>query len=59
MAKIILTEAAQNGIQNTTKLEMNNSAEYKKLVGEANKQIDENRHRYATAYKKSATYLAR
>ena len=59
MAKIILSQAAQNGIQDVTEKKMNESESYKKLVKEAEQKIEESRHRYATAYKKAQSYLAR
>lgn len=59
MARIIVSEAAQFGIQGTTKSMPIKSEEYKKLVDEADKKIEENRFRYAHAYKKASTYLAR
>ncbi|MCM1244856.1 MAG: hypothetical protein NC293_04330 [Roseburia sp.] len=58
MARIILSQAAQAGIQNVTKKKINDSASYKKLVEEANQKIEDSRHRYAKTYKKATTYLA-
>ena len=58
MAKIILSQAVQTGIQNVTEKKMSESDIYRKLVEEADRKIEESRHRYATAYKKAATYLA-
>lgn len=59
MAKIILSEAAQTGIKDVTEKKMNESESYKKLVEEADQRIEESRHRYAAAYRKAASYLAR
>ena len=59
MARIVVSEAAQFGIQGTTKSRPIKSEEYKKLVNEADKKIEENRFRYAHAYKKASTCLAR
>lgn len=59
MAKIILSQAAQTGIQDVTEKKMNESESYKKLIEEADQKIEESRHRYATAYRKAASYLAR
>lgn len=59
MARIIISEAAQFGIKGTTKSKPVKSEEYKKLVNEADKMIEENRFQYAHAYKKASAYLAR
>ena len=59
MARIIVSEAAQFSIQGTTKSIPVKSDEYKKLINDADKKIEENRFRYAHAYRKAATYLAR
>lgn len=59
MAKIVLSMAAQFGIQGATKSKPEKKKEYQKLVHEADKKIDEDRFRYAHAYKKASTYLAR
>jgi len=59
MVKIILSKAAQNGIQDVTERNMNQSDSYKKLVAEADRKIEESRYRYAVAYRKATTYLAR
>lgn len=59
MAKIILNDAAQFGIKGATKKKLKAGKEYQMLVQEADKKIDEDRFRYAHAYKKASTYLAR
>lgn len=59
MAKIILSEAVQFGITGTTKRKPKAGKNYQELVREADKKIDEDRFRYAHAYKKASTYLAR
>ncbi len=59
MAKIALSEAAQFGIQGVTKSKPKRGKKYQELVREADKKIDEDRFRYAHAYKKASTYLAR
>lgn len=59
MASIILSEASQFGIKGTTKRKPKVGKKYQELVREADKKIDEDRFRYAHAYKKASTYLAR
>lgn len=59
MAKIILNDAAQFGIMSATKKKLKSGKKYQLLVEEADKKIDEDRYRYARAYKKASTYLAR
>lgn len=59
MAKIVLSKAAQFGIKGTTKRKPQAGKKYQELVREADKKIDEERFRYAHAYKKASTYLAR
>lgn len=59
MARIILSEAAQFGIKGATKRKSKVGKKYQELVREADKKIDEDRFRYAHAYKKASTYLAR
>ena len=59
MAKLILSEASQKGIQGVTKRKSTMSDSYKKLVMEADKGIDEDHARYANAYRKASRFLAR
>ena len=59
MGRIILSEASQTGIKGTTKRKFKPSQAYQQSVIEANKRINEDRYRYAEAYKKAANYLAR
>lgn len=59
MARIALSEAAQSGIQGAIKTKPEVNKKYQDLVREADKKIDEDRFRYAYAYKKASTYLAR
>ena len=59
MARIALSEAVQFGIKGTTKKKHKTGRKYQELVREADKKIDEDRFRYAHAYKKASTYLAR
>lgn len=59
MARIVLSEADQFGIKGTTKKKAQTGKKYQELVCEADKKIDEDRFRYAHAYKKASTYLAR
>lgn len=56
--RIILSEAVQFGIKGTTRRKPKAGKKYPELVREADKQIDEDRFRFAHAYKKSSTYLA-
>lgn len=50
MAKLILREAAYNGIKGVKERELNHSEEHKKLVQEANKKIEEGRQRERKAW---------
>ena len=59
MPRIILSEASQKGIQGVTKKKPKMGKTYKKLVKEADERIDKDYFRYAEAYKKASTYLAR
>lgn len=59
MTRIIVNEAAQFGIKGTTKSKPVKSEEYKKLVNEADKMIEENRFQYAHAYKNARNCIAR
>ena len=59
MARIILSEAVQFGIKGATKRKPKVGKKYQELVHAADKKIDEDRFRYAHAYKKASTYLAR
>lgn len=59
MAKIILSETSLRGVQGATKRKHTVGKVYRKLIEEADRQIDEDRFRYAESYKKAATYLAR
>lgn len=59
MAKILVSEAAQFGIKGTTKRKPKVGKKYQELVREADKKIEIDRFRYAHAYKKASTYLAR
>ena len=59
MAQIILNDAAQFGIKGATRKKLKSGKKYHLLVQEADKKIDEDKFRYARAYKKASTYLAR
>lgn len=59
MAKLIISETSQNGVQGVTKRKPGMGESYKKLIKEADKRIDEDRSRYAKAYKRASAYLAR
>lgn len=56
MAKLILTEAAYNGIKGVKERELNHSEEYKKLVQEANQKIEEGRQRERKAWIDASKY---
>ncbi|MBQ7920542.1 MAG: hypothetical protein IJ324_11460 [Lachnospiraceae bacterium] len=57
MAKLKLKESCYKGIENVVVTEIQRTAAHKELVKEANKQIEKNRIRYATAYNKAGSYL--
>lgn len=59
MWKIIISATAEDGIQETIKERPIYSREYKEQMEEADRQIDRDHYKYANAYKKSASYLAR
>lgn len=59
MAKIIVSDAAQFGIQGVTKSKPVKSERYKELVKESDKKIERNHIYYANAYKKAFSCLAR
>lgn len=54
-----MSDAVQFGIKGTTKSKPRAGKKYQELVRESDKKIDEDRFRYAHAYKKASTYLAR
>lgn len=57
--KIILTDTAINGIKGATEKKIEHGPEYKKLVEEANKQIEEARQRERNAWISAKDYLGR
>lgn len=57
MAKLELRESCYSGIKNVQKCKVQNKSEHEILVKEANKRIEENRIRYAAAYKNAGSYL--
>lgn len=57
--KIILTDAAINGIKGATEKEIEHSPKYEKLVEEANKEIEEARQRERNAWISAKSYLAK
>ena len=56
--KIVLSDAAQHGIQNVTKEKPVYTEEYLELVKEADKKIEEARREEARAWVKAKNYLA-
>lgn len=59
MAKLELREACYVGIENVQKCRGQYGEEHEKLVKEANRQIEESRIRYASAYKNAGSYLGK
>ncbi|NSG41002.1 hypothetical protein G4960_14745 [Blautia obeum] len=57
MAKLVLRESCYSGLKNVKKCTAKNKPEHENLVKEANKRIEENRIRYAAAYKNAGSYL--
>lgn len=57
MKKIEVSDAAMNGIANTTKYKPIYSEEYKKLQEEAYERIKENFKDYKRAYQKAKNYI--
>ena len=55
--KIEVSDAAMNGITNTTKYKPIYSEEYKKLQEEADERIKENFKDYKRAYQKARNYI--
>lgn len=59
MAKLVLRGACYNGLKNVEECKMQNEPQHEVLVKEANKRIEKNRIRYATAYKNAGSYLGK
>ncbi|MDD3279857.1 MAG: hypothetical protein PHG16_13440 [Lachnospiraceae bacterium] len=59
MAKLFLRDACYDGIKNVEERKMQNKPQHEALVKEANKRIEKNRIRYATAYKNAGSYLGK
>lgn len=59
MAKLVLRDACYNGIKNVEERKIQNKPQHEALVKEANKRIEKNRIRYATAYKNASSYLGK
>ena len=57
MAKLVLRESCYSELKNVKKCTAKNKPEHENLVKEANKRIEENRIRYAAAYKNAGSYL--
>mgnify|MGYP006889171614 FL=1 len=53
----MLRESCYSGLKNVKKCTAKNKPEHENLVKEANKRIEENRIRYAAAYKNAGSYL--
>lgn len=58
MAKLKLKESCYRSIDNVVVKEIRSTSAHKRLVKEANEQIERNRIRYATAYIKAESYLS-
>jgi len=60
MAKLNLRQSCYrgSGIENAVVKEIHRTSAHKTLVDEANKEIEKNRIRYATAYNKAKSYLS-
>lgn len=54
----MISDAAQTGIQGTTKRKLEYNKEYQEIMRQADERIEEGRSRYADAYRKASTYLA-
>lgn len=59
MAKIMLSDIAQNGVKGATKRKARMGTRYKEVMQEADARIKEDHVRYATAYEKASTYMTR
>ncbi len=59
MGKILLTDAAKNGIKGAYTKPLEHSEAYKGRIEEANRRIDEDQRRYASDYQRSASFIAR
>ena len=57
MAKLTLREACFNGLENVQTCKIQNKPEHDNLIKESNRRIEENRIRYAVAYKNADSYL--
>lgn len=58
MARFVISEAAQVGIQGAIREKIEYSEEYQTIMSQADIRIEEGRSRYADAYRKASTYLA-
>ena len=54
----MLFRSRGSGIENAVVKEIHRTSAHKTLVDEANKEIEKNRIRYATAYNKAKSYLS-
>lgn len=57
MAQLKLKQSCYKGIKDAVDKEIRRTSEHKTLVNEANREIEKNRIRYATAYNKAGSYL--
>ena len=59
MARIVLNQVARGEVKDAKSYKPERGDHYNKLVAEANKMIELDRIRYASACKKATVYLAR
>lgn len=59
MAKLILSEASQNGIQDVTSKKPKMKRDYKEMMEKADKKIEEDHAQYANAYMNALRVMAR
>ena len=57
MAKIILSEIAQNGVKDAQKIKPKMDDKYKEVMREADEKIKEDHARYAKAYEKASHHM--
>ncbi len=57
MAQLKLKQSCYKGIEDVVVKEIRRTSAHKTLVNEANREIEKNRIRYATAYNKAGSYL--
>lgn len=57
MAQLKLKQSCYKGIEDVVVKEIRRTSAHKTFVNEANREIEKNRIRYATAYNKAGSYL--